>query len=141
MNSMSISDNKKIGIALTTFGLIFLFLGVLLFFDSGLLAIGNVLFLIGIVLLIGPHRTVHFFFGRRGKLRGTICFLLGITMVLYGWAVIGMLIEVFGILNLFGNFFPIIIVFIRQTPIIGPLISKPPISTWIDSAFGQCLPM
>ena len=66
-----ISDNKKIGIALTAFGVLFLFLGVLLFFDSALLAIGNILFVCGILTLIGFHKTRYFFFGRRGKLRGS----------------------------------------------------------------------
>ena len=34
--------------------------------------------------------------------RGTICFAGGIFLVLIGWAFIGMVVEVFGILNLFG---------------------------------------
>lgn len=36
------------------------------------------------------------------KLRGTICFLGGITLVMIGWPIVGMMIEAFGILNLFG---------------------------------------
>lgn len=99
---LAFDDNRKIGVGLTGFGALFLFLGILFFFDHALLALGNVLFLAGIVLLIGTGRTIKFFFGRPDKLRGTICFLGGIFIVLIGWPFIGMLIEAFGILNLFG---------------------------------------
>ena len=37
-----LDDNRKIGIALTTGGVLFTVLGVLMFFDRGLLAMGNV---------------------------------------------------------------------------------------------------
>lgn len=37
-----ITDTQKIGVGLAGFGISFLFLGILLFFDKGLLAIGNV---------------------------------------------------------------------------------------------------
>ena len=36
-----LSDNMKIGILLVSLGLLFLTLGVMLFFDSGLMAIGG----------------------------------------------------------------------------------------------------
>ena len=39
---LSVSDNQKVGILLTAFGIFFTSFGVLLFFDRGLLAIGNV---------------------------------------------------------------------------------------------------
>jgi hypothetical protein len=35
-------DNKKIGIGLTVAGVLFFFLGILLFLDTGLMAVGNV---------------------------------------------------------------------------------------------------
>jgi len=38
---MQITDVQKIGVGLAGFGVAFLFLGVLLLFDKGLLAIGN----------------------------------------------------------------------------------------------------
>lgn len=36
------NDAPEIGVALTAFGTLFMVLGVLLFFDGGLLAVGNV---------------------------------------------------------------------------------------------------
>ncbi|KAH9971113.1 hypothetical protein BGW80DRAFT_1323958, partial [Lactifluus volemus] len=44
-----------------------------------------------------------YFFARRNKLRGTICFLGGILFVFLKWPAIGVLKEMFGFLNLFGN--------------------------------------
>eukprot|EP01090_Pellita_catalonica_P018849 TRINITY_DN621_c0_g1_i2.p1 TRINITY_DN621_c0_g1~~TRINITY_DN621_c0_g1_i2.p1 ORF type:complete len:111 (-),score=3.04 TRINITY_DN621_c0_g1_i2:291-623(-) len=98
---MMISDNQKIGMLLTGFGLFFTFFGVVLFFDRGLLAIGNLLFLAGVTLVIGLKKTYSFFFQWR-KIRGTVCFLGGIFLVIIGWAFVGMIIEVFGFINLFG---------------------------------------
>lgn len=39
---IEISTNTQIGIGLTAMGLAFIFLGIVLLFDKGLLAIGNV---------------------------------------------------------------------------------------------------
>jgi len=111
----------EIGVALTTFGGLFMFLGVILFFDGALLALGNVrfhssssqqqnhnsnqpqqiLFVSGLTLIIGPQKTFYFF-ARKQKLRGTVCFIGGILLVFFKRPFIGMLIETFGFLNLFG---------------------------------------
>ena len=82
------------------------------------------MFLLGICLLIGFKKT-FIFFKRPSKLRGTFCFLGGILLVLVGWPVVGMVVEVFGILNLFGNFFPIILSMLRNMPFIGPVLNHP----------------
>jgi hypothetical protein len=63
------------------------------------------LFLSGVLLIIGPSKTYRFFFQKR-KAKGTACFLGGIALVLYGWAMIGIVVEGWGFLNLFGDFFP-----------------------------------
>ena len=84
----------------------------------------QLLFLLGITLLIGFKKTL-IFFKRPAKLRGTICFLGGIVLVLIKWPVVGMVVEVFGILNLFGNFFPIILSLLRNMPVIGPVLQHP----------------
>ena len=50
-----ISDNAKIGTGLLGLGIAFLFLGILFFFDSAMLALGDVLFLSGLTLTIGEY--------------------------------------------------------------------------------------
>jgi hypothetical protein len=48
-----ISDNAKIGTGLLALGIVFLFLGMLFLFDSAMLALGDILFLVGLTLTIG----------------------------------------------------------------------------------------
>ena len=69
------------------------------------LANSQLLFLCGVLLIIGPKKTYRFFFQWR-KAKGTACFLGGIALVLYGWPMIGITVEGWGFLNLFGDFFP-----------------------------------
>ncbi|KAJ1916966.1 Golgi Transport, partial [Tieghemiomyces parasiticus] len=103
---MWLSDVQKIGVGLTGFGVVFTFLGVILFFDAGLIAIGNVsdaiMFLAGVTLIIGVQKSVYFF-TRPGKIRGSVCFFFGILLVLVKWPIIGLLVETFGFINLFGS--------------------------------------
>ncbi|CAE6493701.1 unnamed protein product [Rhizoctonia solani] len=108
---MWLSDGQKIGVGLTSFGVFFMFLGVMLFFDGGLLALGNILFVSGLTLIIGPTKTFYFF-ARKQKLRGTICFVTGILLVFFKWPFVGMIIETFGFLNLFGQVDYIIYIFL-----------------------------
>jgi len=128
---MVLDDQQKIGVLLTGFGMFFTFLGVLMFFDRGLLAIGNLLFLSGVTVGLGLKKTGRFFFQRR-KLRGTSCFVVGIFLVVVGWAFVGLMVEVFGFVNLFGDFFPIVIAFARRLPIIGTILNIPFIKALLD---------
>uniref|UniRef100_A0A8C8A1K1 Golgi transport 1A n=1 Tax=Oryzias sinensis TaxID=183150 RepID=A0A8C8A1K1_9TELE len=107
----TITELQKIGVGLMGFGLFFLLFGVLLYFDSVLLAFGNILFLAGLCFIIGIRRTAHFFF-QRNKFRGTLFFLGGVTLVLFRWPVIGMLVESYGFVLLFRSFFPVAIGFV-----------------------------
>ncbi|KAH7103919.1 Got1-domain-containing protein [Auriculariales sp. MPI-PUGE-AT-0066] len=133
---MWLTDGQKIGVALTSFGGLFMLLGVILFFDGALLALGNILFLGGVTLIIGPQKTFYFF-ARKQKLRGTVCFLGGIALVFLKWPFIGVIVETFGFLNLFGDFFPVILTFLRQVPFIGTLLSLPYISAVADRLAGS----
>eukprot|EP00741_Cyanophora_paradoxa_P007278 tig00001095_g7041.t1 len=129
-----LDDYKKIGIGLTGFGILFTMIGILFFFDRALLAMGNLLFLSGVTLVIGMKKTGKFFFQKR-KLRGSICFFGGISLVLLGWTFFGMCLEMFGFLNLFGDFFPIAVAFMRRLPVIGPILSMPGVKQAIDKLF------
>ncbi|KAH8119021.1 Alpha/Beta hydrolase protein [Phellopilus nigrolimitatus] len=126
----------EIGVALTSFGGLFMLLGVILFFDGSLLALGNILFLSGITLIIGPHKTFYFF-ARKQKLRGTLCFFGGVLLVFFKWPFIGVIVETFGFLNLFGDFFPVILTFLRQLPLIGNMLSMPYVRDVADRMAGS----
>ncbi|GAU98168.1 hypothetical protein RvY_09348 [Ramazzottius varieornatus] len=124
---IQVTDFQKIGIGLSGFGVTFLFLGIILFFDKGLLAIGNILFIVGLTIVIGLQRTVRFFFQVQ-KIKGTTAFLGGILVVLFGWPFVGMVIELYGFVSLFSGFFPVALSFIRRLPVIGTVLNMPGIS-------------
>eukprot|EP00696_Hemimastix_kukwesjijk_P007131 gnl/Hemi2/19036_TR6303_c0_g1_i1.p1 gnl/Hemi2/19036_TR6303_c0_g1~~gnl/Hemi2/19036_TR6303_c0_g1_i1.p1 ORF type:complete len:140 (+),score=6.99 gnl/Hemi2/19036_TR6303_c0_g1_i1:100-519(+) len=131
----NLSDWKQIGLYMTGAGVVFLIFGVLLFLDKGLLAMGNILFVAGVTLLIGPMRAFNFFFRR--SWRGCLTFFIGIFVVLIKWAYIekimtlgGMCLELYGVFILFGDFIPVIMTYIpflgmlRYIPVINKLIPE-----------------
>lgn len=107
-------------------------MGIFTFFDSGLLAMGNILFLVGVTLLIGPHKTLGYF-TRPGKRRGSLFFSIGIFLIFIKHAFFGFAIELFGILLLFGDVVGMIVTFLRSMPVIGPILSSPRVAPYIDS--------
>ena len=136
---MGLEDSQKIGFGLICMGLCFITLGVLLMFDSAMIAIGNVMFLLGLYFSIGFSRTLALF-ARRDRIRGTICFFLGIALVLMRWGLTGMILEGFGFVNLFGNFLPTVLSFARQIPYIGSLLDLPVVADVVDMIAGKSLP-
>ncbi|EPE02531.1 got1 family protein [Ophiostoma piceae UAMH 11346] len=93
----------------------------MLFFDRAMLAMGNILFLIGLTIIIGPAKTL-LFFARKQKAKGTGAFFGGLLLILMRWPLIGFLVEMYGILILFGDFFGTIAAFARNAPVVGPYI-------------------
>eukprot|EP00934_Nitzschia_sp_Nitz4_P003467 Nitzschia sp. Nitz4//scaffold61_size107673//67779//68292//NITZ4_004243-RA/size107673-processed-gene-0.164-mRNA-1//1//CDS//3329555734//3457//frame0 len=130
-----ISDNAKIGTGLLALGMLFLFLGMLFLFDSAMLALGDVLFLLGLTLTIGPNRTLRFF-SRRDRLRGIITFFGGILLVMIRWPIVGMLSQMYGLVYLFGQFFPIAAQSMQDTPVIGDILRTPAIANFFESFGG-----
>ncbi|SPO05996.1 probable protein GOT1 [Cephalotrichum gorgonifer] len=121
MSSMWLSDTQKIGVAFCTGGGLFLFGGVMMFFDRSMLAMGNILFLIGLTIIIGPQKTL-LFFARKQKARGTAAFFAGLALILLRWTFIGFGVELYGIFILFGDFLGTIAGFARNLPVVGPYI-------------------
>ncbi|KAL4714358.1 hypothetical protein ACJJTC_009710 [Scirpophaga incertulas] len=133
---IDISDTQKIGVGLAGFGVTFLFLGVILLFDKGLLAIGNILFISGLSCIIGLQRTFFFFF-QRHKVKATSAFFGGILIVLIGWPVFGMVAELYGFLLLFKGFMPAAVNFLRMVPIVGSILNLPVIRGFANRLGGD----
>jgi len=131
MLSFEMDDRKKIGIGLTGFGVLFFFLGVIFFFDKGLLAMGNILFLAGVMLTIGMKSTAQFFM-KQSHYRGSIAFVVGFFAVLVGWPVIGMVMEVYGFIVLFSGFWPTVLIFLQRIPVLCWLLQQ----SFFSSLFG-----
>eukprot|EP00040_Diaphanoeca_grandis_P009457 m.48929 g.48929 ORF g.48929 m.48929 type:complete len:139 (-) comp20892_c0_seq2:99-515(-) len=135
-----VSDTMKIGIGLIGFGIFFLILGVILFFDSALLAMGNILFVAGVSLMIGLSNTFTFFFGAK-KIKGSTFFFGGIFTVLIGWPVIGMLVESVGLFYLFARFIPNVIGLLQNVPVISSIFYLPGVSSIVDKLTAAKLPV
>ncbi|XP_027119427.2 vesicle transport protein GOT1 [Coffea eugenioides] len=116
-----ISEQKKVGIGLVGFGILFSFLGIILFFDRGLLALGNILWLAGVALLLGWRSTLQLFTDRRNY-KGSVSFLLGMFLIFVRWPIAGIITELYGCVFLFGGFWPSIKVFLYQIPLLGWLL-------------------
>lgn len=126
------SDNTKIGSGLLFLGCVFLFLGCLFLFDSALLALGDILFLSGLVLTIGVSRTIRFF-SRPERMRGIVSFFGGVLLVLLRWPIIGMVCQLYGLVYLFGQFFPIAAQSMKQMPVVGQVFSIPSVENFFNS--------
>lgn len=60
----------------------------------------QILFIAGLAFVIGLERTFRFFF-QRHKMKATGFFMGGMFVVLLGWPVIGMVLEIYGFFLLF----------------------------------------
>lgn len=81
----------------------------------------QILFLIGLTIIIGPQKTAMFF-ARRQKWRGTGAFFFGLLLILLRWPLVGFCVELYGIFILFGDFLGTIAGFGRNLPVVGPYI-------------------
>lgn len=114
----------EIGVALTGLGALLLFLGVIFFFDRGLLAMGNVLFLAGVSVILGIQSAMRFFIKPK-NFKGSIFFISGVVLVVWGWTLIGFLVELYGFWNLFSAFVPVALSALRKIPVLKQVLDLP----------------
>lgn len=68
--------------------------------DLSIFTLLQLLFISGLACVIGPWRTLNFFF-QRHKMKASVSFLGGVFVVLMGWPIIGMILETYGFVLLF----------------------------------------
>jgi len=135
-----LDENRKIGIGLVCGGLAFIALGIIMIFDSRLIAIGNAMFLLGLCFILGVQGTMNLF-TRKDRLRGTACMGIGLVMILANkLVIIGMALEIFGFLNLFANFLPTVLTFAREMPVLNKVLNFPGVSQAADFIAGKTRP-
>jgi hypothetical protein len=86
---------------------------------------------LGISLFMGPRKTLSFFASRE-KLRGTVCFLLGVGLILAKYPLVGFVVECYGILNLFGDFFGAVVGFLGAMPVVGYIYDERGVGLVVD---------
>ncbi|XP_039039610.1 vesicle transport protein GOT1-like [Hibiscus syriacus] len=121
-------------------GVLFSFFGIIFFFDKGLLAMGNILFISGVTLIIGLKSTMQFFM-KRQNFKGTISFLVGFFFVIIGWPILGMILEAYGFIVLFSGFWRTLAVFIQRIPFLGWIFQQSYIRSWLDRNQGKRVPV
>jgi hypothetical protein len=116
------TGDKRVGLILLGAGTVVTMLGMSLFFNKTLMRLGNLLVIAGVPVTLGPSRVAGYFIQPQ-KARATACLALGIFLVLIGWPVFGIALEVFGLLNLFGNLFPVVLAVAKQMPVVGTILN------------------
>jgi hypothetical protein len=118
-------------VTLTGLGALFLFLGVMFFFDRGLLAMGNVLFLAGVSVILGLQSALKFFLKPKNY-KGSIFFVSGVVLVVWGWTLIGFAVELYGLWGLFAAFVPSMLAFLRQVPGLKLVLDMPAVKNVLN---------
>jgi hypothetical protein len=72
------------------------------------------------------------FFTKRKNRKGSAFYLGGCALVVYGWTVIGLLVELYGFWLLFCEFFPTVLQFARRIPFLGRLLDMPIFKTILN---------
>ncbi|CAA0169761.1 unnamed protein product [Arabidopsis thaliana] len=93
-------------------------------FSESSCTLTELFWLIGVGLLLGWQSTWRVF-TNVNNLRGTICFVLGLFLIFVRWPIIGIILEIYGVIVLFGGFWSTVKAFLSQIPFVGWIIQYP----------------
>ena len=72
---------------------------------------------------------------------GTACLAVGFLMVLFGrFVIVGLLLEGYGALSLFGGFLPLALNYIRDVPVLNKIFEVPGVAAFADTVVGKMRP-
>ncbi|KAH8098500.1 hypothetical protein JL720_1446 [Aureococcus anophagefferens] len=114
--------DRKTGLIMCAAGAASTMLGVSLFFEKNLIRLGNVLLVAGAPIVVGPQSASRYVLNP-AKLRGSLCFACGFMLILSGHPLLGIVVEIFGFLNLFGNLFPLFTAMFKNLPFVQQFAS------------------
>lgn len=84
----------------------------------------QVLFLAGVTMTIGFQSTIKFFIKPKNY-KGSGFFAGGVALVVWGWTLIGFVVELYGFWLLFSAFFPTALSFLRKMPFLRQILDAP----------------
>ena len=61
---------------------------------------------------------------------------MGIALVLAKRSFIGMVVEAFGMVAIFGGLLPIVVSFLSSVPVVGPVFASPAVANVVSSLAG-----
>ncbi|KAK2955990.1 hypothetical protein BLNAU_8966 [Blattamonas nauphoetae] len=123
------TDRLIIGNGLAYSGAAFIVFGFLAFLNSGYMAIGNILLIIGLIVLLGPLGFIQLFSSRDIRsIGGTVAYVVGVLLILFKLGFIGIFIELVGLWLLFWPRVPQIILHTTSTLPGGRILRSVP---WI----------
>ena len=96
-------------------------LGILMFFDRAFIMLSNVLFVAGLIILVGAKETFMFF---ARKIKGSLALLIGLIFIVIKWKFIGTICQLYGIYQYFKDIALQFLSYFEWVPFIGPFIAK-----------------
>ena len=92
-----------------------------MFFDRAFIMLSNVLFVAGLIILVGAKETFMFF---ARKIKGSLALLIGLIFIVIKWKFIGTICQLYGIYQYFKDIALQFLSYFEWVPFIGPFIAK-----------------
>lgn len=116
--SESETNYANMGTLLTVAGALSFISAIFSGFDRRMTVAANVLFMVGVYLVLGSRRFIKFITEKK-RMTGSILYGLGFLLVIFKKNVLGGLIELIAIFTLFGGFIPRLLNMAQKLPYVG----------------------